>query len=328
MNVTASAALRWALLGAARIADQAILPALRSLGSQVVALGCRDPSRGRAFAQRHGIPVVDSYEQVLQREDVDAVYIGLHNAAHVPWAVAALRQGKHVLCEKPLGTTADEVWQLRSVQAHTGLQVAEAFMYRFHPQIERAARIVACGEIGELRVMRGSFGFLLDRPDDARWDPALGGGSLYDVGCYPLSLMRLLSGHEPEVLAAHARMSLSGVDAYLHAVLRFGECLAHLDCGFEMPVLDHRFECIGTQGRLTLHRPFIAHGVATELELAWSDRSRTERFAPVDTYALMLAHFERAVRGEEAPRWTMDDAWRQAVGLEAVLHAAAGARTA
>ncbi|WKB51980.1 Gfo/Idh/MocA family protein [Eleftheria terrae] len=320
MTRAAHRSLRWGVLGAGRIAEGALIPALHSLGSPVVAVGCRDATRGAAYAQRNGIATALGYEALLAREDIDAVYIALHNSAHLPWTLAALRAGKHVLCEKPLALSAAEVRDMQAAQAAAGRQVMEAFMYRFHPQVSRAAEIVRSGELGELRLLRGAFGFdLSGLPQDSRWDPALGGGALYDVGCYPLNLMRLLSGHEPELVSADADFSASGVDQLAHVQLRLGSAIGHLDCGFALPLLDHHFELFGSRGHLRLPQPFIAKNVAAELQVSLQGVERIERFEPVDHYALMVAHFERAALGEEALRWGLDDALAQAQALDAIL---------
>ncbi|MCM5678658.1 Gfo/Idh/MocA family oxidoreductase [Schlegelella sp. S2-27] len=319
MSDTSPSPVRWGLLGAGRITEGALIPALRARGAAIVALGCRDVERGRRLAERHGIDHALPYAELLRRDDIDAVYIGLHNSAHLPWTLAAIEAGKHVLCEKPLALNAGEVRRMQQAQSRTGRLVHEAFMYRYHPQIDRVREIVRSGELGELQLMRGSFGFRLDKPDDSRWDPALGGGALYDVGVYPLSLMRLLAGTRPQVRGAWGRLGPGGADVLAHAVLGFGDVVAHLDCGFTLPGLDVHFEAIGSRGRLRLPNPFVAKNVEAELHVCVGDEQRTERFAPVDHYMLMAAHFERAVRGEEPLRWTLDDALEQAEALDEML---------
>lgn len=322
MSDTTTHTLRWGLLGAGRITEEALIPALRARGAAIVAIGCRDAERGQAFAARHGIGEALPYAGLLQRDDIDAVYIGLHNSAHLPWTLAALEAGKHVLCEKPLALNAAEVRRMQDAQRQAGRLVHEAFMYRYHPQIDRTLEIVRSGELGELQLMRGAFGFRLDKPEDSRWDPAFGGGALYDVGCYPLSLMRLLTGSRPRVFGAWGRSNAAGVDVLAHAVLGFGDgVLGHLDCGFTLPGLDIHFEVIGTRGQLRLPNPFVAKNVEAELHATVDGAQRIERFAPVDHYMLMAAHFERAVRSEAPLRWGLDDALQQAEVLDEIFAA-------
>lgn len=315
--------VRWGLIGAARIAERALVPAFRRNGSHIVAVGCRDPRRGTAFAQRLDIAEAQTYEAVVARPDIDAVYIGLHNGGHLPWTLAALAAGKHVLCEKPLGLNAGEVRQMQAAGSAAGRLVCEAFMYRFHPQAERLRSLVAGGALGTPRVLRGSFGAPLADPADCRFDPAIGGGALYDVGCYPLNLMRLVMGREPEALAYTAQRTERGVDHAGHAVLRFAgdgpaEALAHLDCGFSL-AFETSFEVLGSEGVARLDQPFVCRDVETRLHWRNAGGEHVERFEPCDPYALMVAHFEGAMRGEHPLRWGLDDALRQALLVDALL---------
>lgn len=322
--MTTNRPVRWGLIGAARIAERALVPAFRRNGSHIVAVGCRDPERGAAFAQRLDIAEAQTYEAVVARTDVDAVYIGLHNGGHLPWTLAALAAGKHVLCEKPLGLNAGEVLQMQAAQqASGGKLVCEAFMYRFHPQAERLRSLVDSGALGTPRLLRGSFGAPLSNPADCRFDPAIGGGALYDVGCYPLNLMRLVMGREPEALSFTAQLTESGVDHAGHAVLRFAgegqaQALAHLDCGFSL-AFETSFEVLGSEGVARLERPFVCRDVESALHWRNAEGEHTERFAPCDPYALMVAHFEGAMRGEHGLRWGLDDALQQARLIDALL---------
>lgn len=322
--MTTAKPLRWGILGAARIAASALIPALRANGSPIVAVACRDAARGAAFAQQHGIAQVCSYEQLMRRDDVDAVYNALPNSGHAPWTIEALHAGKHVLCEKPLALNADEVRQMREASVATGRLVLEAFFYRFHPQTDRIRHLVRSGALGPLKWMRGSFTYALRDMTDCRWDPALGGGALYDLGCYPLSLMRLLADVEPTVLGVVSRLTERGVDHASHAVLRFdapgGRVLGHMDSAFSLP-FHCDFEALCEEGLLRLPIPFATKGVQTQLQIG----DQTERFAICDPYASMAAHFEAAARGDCALRYTLDDALAQARAMDALL---AGAQAA
>jgi predicted dehydrogenase len=330
--MTSPNTLRWGLIGAARIAASALVPALRATGSEIVALGCRDAERGAAFAARHGIAVVDSYDGVLARDDIDAVYIALPNHAHLPLTLAALAAGKHVLCEKPLALDAAEVAQMQSASRASGKLVLEAFMYRFHPQIDRLRELVDTAALGPLKWLRGSFTYSLRDMSDVRWDPALGGGALYDLGCYPLSLMRLLTQAEPEVLHVASRLTDpaihdGSVDHAAHAVMRFqsatGRVLGHLDCAFSLPFMCH-FEALCEDGILRLDVPFASKNVETVLTIG----DVAERFSPCDPYAMMVAHFEAAALGDVPLRWTLDEAHAQALAMDRLLSLAMSSATA
>jgi len=318
--------LRWGILGAARIAGSALIPALRATRSEIVAVGCRDATRGAAFAETHRIPHVVSYDELMARDDIDAVYNALPNHGHAPWTIEAVKHGKHVLCEKPLALDAAEVAQMRDAGIAHGRLVLEAFMYRFHPQTERLRELVGSGALGALKWMRGSFTYALRDMTDCRWDPKLGGGALYDLGCYPLSLMRLLAQFEPTVLSVASRLTDPGdyggsVDHAAHAVMRFdtagGPVLGHFDSAFSLPFHCH-FEALCEHGLLRLPIPFATKGVETQLQIG----DQLERFAICDPYATMVAHFEAAVRGECPLRYTMDDSLAQARAMDALLAAA------
>jgi predicted dehydrogenase len=324
--VSAAVPLRWGVLGAARIAGGALIPALRYLRSEIVAVGCRDLVRGRGFAHAHGIAEVMGYDELIAREDIDVLYNALPNHAHAPWTIRALQAGKHVLCEKPLALSADEVGAVTAASRASGKLVLEAFMYRFHPQIDRLRELVASGALGPVKWMRGSFAYTLRDMSDCRWDAALGGGALYDLGCYPLDLMRLLTGVEPTVLHVDAQLTAPDarggrVDHASHAVLRFdlptGPVLGHIDSAFSLP-FHSQFELMCEHGVLQLAIPFASKGLETALRVA----DDTERFVVCDPYALMAGHFEAAIRGECPLRFTLEDSLAQARAMDALLAAA------
>jgi predicted dehydrogenase len=196
-------------------------------------------------------------------------------------------------------------------------------MYRFHPQIDRLCALIAGGALGPLRWLRGSFTYTLADPGDVRWDAKLGGGALYDLGCYPLNLMRMVTQAEPTVLSVASRLTAPAadggrVDHAAHSVMRFdlpqGPALGHLDSAFTLPFHCH-FEALCEKTLLRLTVPFTSKGVDTELRVG----DYTEHFTACDPYALMAAHFEAAARGECALRFSLDDSVAQARALDALL---------
>jgi predicted dehydrogenase len=187
--------LRWGILGPGRIAPRLVRGIGRSGRSELVAVAGRDAGRAEAFAARHAIPrSFGLYEALLADPDVDVVYVSLPNHLHAEWTVRALEAGKHVLCEKPLALTVAEVDRISAAADGAGRIAVEAFMYLHHPQILRALELAASGALGRLEVVSGTFSFLLSQADDPRVDPSMGGGSLWDVGCYPVSLARRIAG--------------------------------------------------------------------------------------------------------------------------------------
>ena len=190
--------LRWGILGTARI-NRMLIPPLRvSPGNRLVAVASRDLARGEAYAREWEIGRVHgSYEALLADPEIDVVYIPLPNHLHAEWTIKAARAGKHVLCEKPLALTVEDVDAMAAACREAGVVLAEAFMYRHHPQTLKVKELLDSGAIGTLRFLRGSFSFPLTRPNDVRLRPEWGGGCLWDVGCYPLSFARFLVGREP-----------------------------------------------------------------------------------------------------------------------------------
>ena len=196
--------LRIGVLGTARISTNALLgPAAILPEVTVAAVAARDLSRAEAFAERHGIPVAyGDYEALLADADIDAVYNPLPNSLHGPWTLRAVAAGKHVLCEKPLASNAQEAAQVADAASVSGLVVMEAMHYRYHPLIRRLRELV--GEVGPVRHIQCWTSFVISNEDDIRYDYDLGGGALMDGGCYALDCLRLLGPGEPEVAAALA----------------------------------------------------------------------------------------------------------------------------
>lgn len=312
--------LRWGILGAARIA-RALIPAIRAAGGEVVALGVRDPAspQARAFAEEWGVPLVGDYAAVLS-SSAQAVYVPLPNDLHLPWTLRALEAGQHVLTEKPLTLTAAEAERAAQTAQAAGRVLLEAFAYRFQPWIGRLREIAASGELGTLRAASGAFGFQLTRPTDYRWEADKGGGALYDVGTYPVNLMRLLLG-EPQAVSAAARWSETGVDLGLSGVLHYPGALASVSCGFDWSA--QSFTLVGSGGKVEVSGVFHSHTSApTVLHVEAGGETREETFGASNGYQAMVAHFQRVAAGEEAPRFSPPDAVAQARVLDALREAA------
>ncbi|MDX6388880.1 MAG: hypothetical protein QOD85_2682, partial [Gaiellaceae bacterium] len=193
--------VRWGILSTARINHAVLEPARVTDKAEVIAVASRAAARAKDYAAEHGVErAYGSYEELLADPDVEAVYNSLPNSLHVDWSIRALEAGKHVLVEKPFSRHPAEVERAFAVAEKAGLLVMEAFMYRHHPQTRKLEEVVSSGAIGELRQLRSTFSFTLDKPDDIRWRPELDGGALMDLGCYCVSAFRLLAG-EPEGLA-------------------------------------------------------------------------------------------------------------------------------
>ena len=312
-------ALRWGILSTANITDKLLDS---GTDQEFVAVGSRDGARAEAYAREKGIARAHgSYEALLADPDIEAIYNPLPNALHVEWSIRALEAGKHVLCEKPLSRRPEDVDRAFDVAEREGRVLAEAFMWRHHPQVARARELLDGGAIGDLRIIRAHFAFPVADPDDIRLQPSLDGGGLMDVGCYCVSGCRTLAGAEPERAWAELIPGGHGVDVALAATLRFpGDVLAHLDCGLSYPG-GSRLAAAGTEGSFALADPWHGNDAVIELRRADGSVERIEA-GPANSYALELADFEAAVRGERPPLLGRDDALGQARTIAALYTSA------
>jgi predicted dehydrogenase len=249
--------VRWGLLSTARI-NRRLIGAIRaSRRATLAAVASRDGERAERYARQWEIPrAFGSYEAMLESDSVDVVYISLPNHLHARWSVRALETGKHVLCEKPLALSLQEVDEMTEASRGAGRVLAEAFMYRHHPQTRILGEWIRSGRIGEILSVRSGFDFLLQPREDIRLVPAFGGGCLWDVGGYPISIIQFILGGPPTRVSAVRRTGESGVDVAFSGLLLCGETPAQLACSFRRPV--HMYaEILGIGGTLILNRPFV-----------------------------------------------------------------------
>jgi predicted dehydrogenase len=253
--------VRWGVLSTARIGTEKVIPAMQSgRYCDIVAIASRDLDRARAAADRLGIPkAYGSYEELLADPEIDAIYNPLPNHLHVPWSIRALEAGKHVLCEKPIALTAAEAQKLLdAARERPQLKVMEAFMYRHHPQWQRARQLVADGRIGELRTIQSFFSYHNPDPANIRNIAKFGGGGLLDIGCYTISLSRFIFGAEPRracgIMEYDPRFK---TDRLTSGVLDFGRGTSTFTCATQLTPYQ-RVNIFGTEGRVEIEIPFNA----------------------------------------------------------------------
>ncbi len=219
-----SKTLNWGLISTARINRALITPLRASKRNHLLAVASRSQEFADAYARKWKIPRAHgSYEAMLADPEIDVIYNPLPNHLHAEWTIKAVEAGKHVLCEKPLALSVDEVDAIAAAAQRYGRVVTEAFMYRHHPQTLKARELVQNGSLGTLKLLRGSFSFMLDRDGDIRLDPEMGGGSIWDIGCYPISFMRTVVGMEPLEVFGWQVTGPTGIDDDL--------CRADAICG-------------------------------------------------------------------------------------------------
>jgi D-xylose 1-dehydrogenase (NADP+, D-xylono-1,5-lactone-forming) len=309
--------VRWGLLSTARINEAILEGARQSERTEVVAVASREQARADDYARERGLErAYGSYEELLADDDIDVVYNSLPNSLHVEWSVRALEAGKHVLCEKPMDRRVEAVERAFDTAERVDRLLMEAFMYRHHPQTQKASELVRDGAIGELRQLRSRFSFTLADEADVRMLPELDGGALMDLGCYCISMQRLLAG-EPETVFGFQRMGGRGVDVGFTAVLRFGDdVFGEFQCGFDLPE-GNGLEAIGSDGTLVVRDPVRCRDPHVDVN---GERIDVE---DVDRYYLQVENFSAAVRGEAEPLLGRDDALGQVRVIEALYRSAA-----
>ncbi|MBP8247815.1 MAG: Gfo/Idh/MocA family oxidoreductase [Phenylobacterium sp.] len=316
------APLRIGILGAAKIAPTAMIAPARATGvATVVAVAARDPVRARAFADLHGgSEVCETYEALIARPDIDAIYNALTPSRHADLSIAALRAGKHVLCEKPFAMNADQARAMVAAADEAGKVLMEAFHYRYHPLFARVLEIIGSGELGEVRELSAVFQTnLVDDGTEIRYERDLGGGSLMDIGTYPLHWVRTAAGAEPVVVRASGVFGRGDVDHATQADLRFPNGVTARISGSmveETPMAS--LEVIGTLGSLKAINPLAPQmGHLLEVKITGA-APRRETFSREPTYDFQLRAFVDAVRGGPAPLTSGKDAIAQMVLLDAV----------
>ncbi len=317
--------LRWGLLSTARI-NRALLPPLRSSArNELTAVASRDLDRAQAYANERNIPrVFGSYEAMLADPDVDVIYNPLPNSMHTEWTIKAAQAGKHVLCEKPLANTVEEVDEITEAAKKAGVVVMEAFMYRHHPQTLKVKELVDEGAIGKLQLIRGSFTFKMpaDRENDVRLNASLGGGSIWDVGCYPISYARLIADAEPiEVFGWQITGANSSVDESFFGQMRFpNNVYAQFDCGFRTPQRTN-MELVGDQGNITVKLPFTPK-LNEEIIVTDDDEKRIITIPGEDLYLGEVENMADAILEGTAIRMSLTDSRNDVATIQALLRSA------
>ena len=291
--------LRWGILSTAEIGQTQVIPAiLRAENAEVVAIASRK-EKAQSVAKVFSIPAAyESYEEMLRNQNVEAVYIPLPNHLHKEWVIQAAKHGKHVLCEKPAALTEKETLEMIKVCRENNVQFMEAFMYQFHPQHKRVQEIIASGEIGEVKYMRASFSFFLgDRKENIRMNKHMGGGSLYDVGCYCIHVIRTILQSEPIQVETIAETDTeSGVDLSAIGYMKLENGInCVFDSSFDMS-FRHEYEIVGTKGRITVPRAFRPDvNDSVGLIVIQTDQGEQTIQISGDQYKTQIEYFSQAV---------------------------------
>ncbi len=314
MRMATDPVLRFGVLGAARITPGALIaPCAGDERAIVHCVAARDRGRAVAFAQKHAIAVVHtSYDDVIRDPEIDAVYNPLPISAHHEWTIKALRAGKHVLCEKSFASNAREAEEMAAVARETRLVLMDAFHYRYHPVFKRAKSIVDSGALGQVRAIEARFDVPVKDPNDIRMVYATGGGVTMDIGCYPISWCRHITGEEPVEVTAVAEEGPAKVDVYLKATLKFASGIEATASGDMRPEVKFRahLKVTGTRGEMFVRNPLapqMGHAIETDI----GGVKKSEELDRRPTYSYQLDAFIDAVT-MDAPLLTgPDDAVKQ-----------------
>jgi D-xylose 1-dehydrogenase (NADP+, D-xylono-1,5-lactone-forming) len=314
--------LHWGLLSTAAI-NEAVIPPLRaSQRSELYGVASRQLGKAKDYAKEWKIPhAYGSYEEMLADPEIDIIYNPLPNHIHAEWTIKACQAGKHVLFEKPAALKPEDVDAMAEAARASGVFVAEAFMYRHHPQTKKVLDLVAEGAVGKVQLLRGCFSYVNDRTVDIRWVPEYGGGSIWDIGCYPISFCRAVTGEMPVEVYGSQRKSLSGVDATFTGTMKYASgVMAQFDSSFEIPNFTY-FEIRGTLGTIIVPSPFKPE-VISSFQLIQDDKVQTFDFIVEYLYMGEVADMEDAVLNGSANLISLEESKQNVATILALLSSA------
>jgi len=320
----------WGILSTAKIGVKKVVPAMQK-GKliRVEAIASRNLEQARRTADQLGIPkAYGSYEELLADGEIEAIYNPLPNHLHVPWSVKAAEAGKHVLCEKPVALTAAEAQILIEARDRHGVLVQEAFMVRYHPQWRRASELVREGRIGKLRAIQGFFSYTNTDPNNIRNQADIGGGALYDIGCYPVVTARFLFESEPaRVVSLIDRDPELKIDRLTGALLDFPQGQAAFACSTQL-VAYQRMQIFGTKGRIEIEIPFNAPPdkpcriFVDDGSIVGGASAATETFEVCDQYTIQGEVFSEHIRNGKPLEFPLEDAVKNMKVIDAVFRSA------
>ena len=314
--------LNWGLLSTARI-NRSLIPALRaSKRNHLLAVASRSQESADAYAGKWKIPRgYGSYADLLADPEIDVVYNSLPNHLHAEWTIKAVEAGKHVLCEKPIALSVEEVDAISDAAKTHGRVVTEAFMYRHHPQTLKVQGIVNSGSLGTLKLLRGSFSYVINPEGNIRVDPALGGGSIWDVGCYPISYMRAVLGAEPLDVFGWQLTGPTGIDDTFVGQLRFaGDVYGQFDSSFVIPFHVY-MEFVGSKGTLIVPNPYKP-GVNEKIFLVREGKTETIKIKGQELYLGEVEDMADAILLGKEPRISRTDSRANVAVITALLESA------
>lgn len=314
----------WGMLGTGMVAGWLKKGFEGCQRSELCAIASRSLDRAKAFAEEHGVPrACASYAELLEDDAIEAVLVALPNTLHREWVEKAAQAGKHVLCEKPLAMTSADVSAMADCCRDNGVQLMEAAMYRFQPQIQRTLDLVRSGRIGQVPLVQAAFCFPFQDRTNIRLKKDMGGGCLFDLGFYPVSFAVLVADQAPSCVFGSSHFGETDVDEATAAVLAFESGLSAVaECAFCTEIKIYA-EITGEQGAIRLPDPWTARGTKKEIQI-WQGKQIVETIELEDpnAYTREIDHFSELVRGETDPIWAPEDSLRVIHTLESVAQSA------
>lgn len=314
--------LNWGLLSTARINRALIKPLNASKRTRLLAVASRSQTSADAYAREWKIPRAHGrYEALLNDPEIDVIYNSLPNHLHAEWTIKALRAGKHVLCEKPLALTLAEIDAMTQAANETGKILSEAFMYRHHPQTLKVKEIAASGELGKIQLIKGAFTFTIENENDIRNFKDMGGGSVWDIGCYPISYARTMVGAGPVEVFGWQVTGPGGSDEKFIGQMKFKDGIQmQFDCGFKSPYRSY-IEIVGTDAVLNIPNPFKP-GIKNEIYLTQGGKAKKINIKGKELYLGEVEDMCDAVLHGKAPRVTLADSRENVAVILALLESA------
>jgi len=315
--------VRWGILSTAKIGREKVIPAMQAGAScEIVAIASGNQERALSESARLGIPTVyNSYQELLNDPNIDAVYIPLPNHLHIEWAIKTLEAEKHVLCEKPIGLSSTEAMHLlKAARQKPHLKIMEAFMYRFHPQWKHAKKLVDDGMIGELKTIQSFFSYYNIDPNNIRNQSQAGGGGMLDIGCYCISLSRFIFGKEPErVFGIVEYDPILQTDRFASGILDFTTGTSTFTCSTQLAPYQ-RVNILGSEGRIEIEIPFNAPPDKSTRIWIDSKKGREEIvFDAVDQYTIQGDLLSNAILNNTDVPTELEDAVNNMIVIEAVF---------
>lgn len=315
--------IRWGVLSTSKFAQNKIIPAVKHCQhAEISAIASRNLDSAQEVATRLGISTAyGSYEELLADANIDAIYNPMPNHLHVDWSIKALQAGKHVLCEKPIGLSSAEGQRLvDAAKQHPQLKIMEAFMYRLHPQWQRAKQLVDEGRIGQLRTIQSFFSYFNTDANNIRNKADIGGGGMMDIGCYNVSLSRFIFGAEPKRVMGIAEFDPQfQTDRLASGVLDFGNGTATFTCSTQLTPYQ-RVNIFGTEGRVEIEIPFNAPpDKPCRMWHQQGDKIEEIVFDICDQYTIEFDQFSLAVLNDTAVPTPLEDAVANMKVIEAIF---------